>query len=538
MRTIDDVAAGRAGSRGLTVGRAGYPVLLPNLRDPRLHVAAVIVTIHVLGQVKLHFQVTVPQILSAILTCAVIEVALTFRARRAFVWPASAMLTGSGVALILRVPTTPVGDHWSFHAWYVFAGVAAFSLATKYVIRYRGSHVFNPSNIGLVIAFIVLGSTRIEPLDFWWAPLGNGMILAYAVILGGGLLITARLGLLAAAVTFWVTLAAGIGVLAASGHCMVARWAFAPVCGVDYWRVIITSPEVLIFLFFMITDPKTVPSSRRGRIAFGFLVAVVSTLLMAPQTNEFGTKVALLGGLAVVCACRPVFDRLAIARRRSARTDAAPDPGPGRPVGALLPLPLRVGVALVMVAGLGAAIVAAGSPARGDIPSNPEDVFGRVPHQVDPATFPTITVEQDVLDWNHEITGAGAREIVLLLAENLELEREALLRADPTILQAVDHGERLREMQGRLQTAAADGTTVVDRYDIDDIDVSLLVPFGEQTGLSLGMRSRGTVTTETYDESGHLQHRESAPFATTFVMRRATGARWLNVAEKPYGAGT
>ena len=272
--------------------------------------AAVIVTIHVLGQTTLHFQVTVPQILASILTCAVIEVAITFRARRAFVWPASAMLTGSGVALILRVPGTPLDDHWSTYAWWVFAGVAAFALMTKYLIRYRGSHVFNPSNIGLVIVFIVFGSTRVEPLDFWWAPLGSGMLFAYTVILVGGLLITARLGLLATAVTFWLTLAAGLGVLAASGHCMVARWAFAPVCGFDYWRVIITSPEILIFLFFMITDPKTVPTGRRGRIAFGFLVAVASTLLMAPQTTEFGTKVALLGGLAVVCAGRPIADRL------------------------------------------------------------------------------------------------------------------------------------------------------------------------------------------------------------------------------------
>ncbi len=271
MVTTEQTVERGANSHTLTVGRSSYPVLLPNLRDPRLHVAAVIVTIHVLGQVKLRFQVTVPQILAAIVTCAVIEVALTFRARRAFVWPASAMLTGSGVALILRVPGTPTDDHWSFHAWYVFAGVAGFSLATKYLIRYRGSHVFNPSNIGLVIAFVLLGSTRIEPLDFWWAPLGSPMLVAYAVILGGGLLITARLGLLAAAVTFWVTLAAGIGVLAASGHCMVARWAFAPVCGFDYWRVIITSPEVLIFLFFMITDPKTVPAGRGGRIGFGFV---------------------------------------------------------------------------------------------------------------------------------------------------------------------------------------------------------------------------------------------------------------------------
>ena len=78
-------------------------MILPNVRDPRLHVAAVVITIHVLGQLGLGFQVSVPQILAAILTCAVLEVAITFRAQRSFVWPASAMLTGSGVALILRV---------------------------------------------------------------------------------------------------------------------------------------------------------------------------------------------------------------------------------------------------------------------------------------------------------------------------------------------------------------------------------------------------------------------------------------------------
>ena len=89
-----------------------------------------------------------------------------------------------------------------------------FSLLTKYVIKYRGAHVFNPSNIGLVAAFVVLGSTWVEPLDFWWAPLNASMLAAYAVILAGGLLITARLRLLAAAAAFWVTLAAGVGLLA------------------------------------------------------------------------------------------------------------------------------------------------------------------------------------------------------------------------------------------------------------------------------------------------------------------------------------
>ena len=54
-------------AHSLTLGRQPYPVVLPSLRDPRLHVASVIITIHVLGQVALGFQVSVPQILAAIL---------------------------------------------------------------------------------------------------------------------------------------------------------------------------------------------------------------------------------------------------------------------------------------------------------------------------------------------------------------------------------------------------------------------------------------------------------------------------------------
>jgi len=301
---------------------------------------------------------------------------------------------------------------------------------------------------------------------------------------------------------------------------MVARWAFAPVCGFDYWRVIMTSPEVLVFLFFMITDPKTVPSGRVSRVVFGSLVAIASTLLMAPQTDEFGTKVALLGGLAIMCALRPIAERVlpstALWRGRIAAAGV-----------------LRTGAVLAAVAAVAVGIVAAGAPARGVVSPAAADVLGRVPHDVDPATFPSISVQQDVLDWNHEISGAGAREIVLTLAENLQLENQALLRADPSILDAVDHGDRLDEMRDRLQKGASTGTIAVDQFQIDDVNVRLLVPFGRQTGLSLGLESRGTVTTETYDGAGHLRDRSSAPFAKTFVMRRATGARWLNVAVLP-----
>ena len=531
-------------SRTLRLGATAYPMTLPSIRDARLHVAAVIVTIHVLGQVTLRFHVSVPQILAAVLTCAVLEVTLTFCRTRSLVWPASAMLTGSGVALILRVPSTPRGDHWTTHRWYVFAVVAGVSLATKYLIRYRDSHVFNPSNVGLVVAFLVLGSTRVEPLDFWWAPLGRGMIAAYAVIIVGGVLITRRLDLLVAAATFWIVLAAGVGLLAASGHCMVARWAFAPVCGFDFWWVIVTSPEVLIFLFFMITDPRTLPPGRVGRIVFGFVLAVTITVLMAPQTNEFGTKVALLGGLVILCAFRPFLERL-VPGAHSAGDDPrrfATRLVTGGTTGAtavVMPRSLaRAGLLAVAVGLAGVGIVAAGGPARGVASPAAEDVLGRLPRDIDPATLPSISVDQDVLDWNHEITGEGAQEIVLELAQNLELERQALRRGDAGLLEAADHGDRLDEMRGRIQDAAMSGTREVEQYQIDDVDITLVVPFGRQAGLSLGLESRGTVTTEIYDADGELRSRSSHPFATSFVMGRPTGGRWLNVAVVPLEAPT
>jgi hypothetical protein len=136
------------------------------------------------------------------------------------------------------------------------------------------------------------------------------------------------------------------------------------------------------------------------------------------------------------------------------------------------------------------------------------------------------------------MAGAGAQALVLTLAENLELESQALLRRDDAILTAVDHGDRLDDMRARLQAATDAGLTTIDRYRIDDVDIRLIIPFGRQDGLSMGLDSTGTVTRETYDAAGGLGGTDTAPFEQTFVMRRATGGRWLNVAVLPPGAGS
>jgi hypothetical protein len=69
--------------------------------------------------------------------------------------------------------------------------------------------------------------------------------------------------------------------------------------------------------------------------------------------------------------------------------------------------------------------------------------------------------------------------------------------------------------------------------------MSLLEPFGVQSGLSLALDARGTMTTEVYDSGGTaLLERSEAPFAKTFVMRRSLGDRWMNVAVLPAEDGT
>src|SRR5207248_8116080 len=264
-----------------------YPVVLPTLRDPRLHLAATITSLQVIGQVGFHFEVSIAQILLAVITCAVLEVVIAMRAQRVVLWPASAMLTGNGVAFVLRVPGTAHGDWWSLRGWWIFVATAAVSLLSKHVIKWRGEHVFNPSNIGLVICFLALGRNRADPLDFWWGPMSVWLAIALAVIVAGGFAILLRLGLLRVALGFWVSFAAGVGVLAVTGHAMFARWHLGPIQGFHLWWVLITSPEVLVFFFFMITDPKTAPRSPRARLVYAVSLGLLAAAMIAPTTTEF-----------------------------------------------------------------------------------------------------------------------------------------------------------------------------------------------------------------------------------------------------------
>jgi hypothetical protein len=522
----------------ITIRGTRYPVVLPKLRDPRLGIAAVVLSIQVLGQLGLHFWVSIPQILAAMGAAAAIDLVVEFRRRRAFVWPASALLTGSGVALLMRVVGTRPDQPWATNDLLMFAGVSALAMASKYVLRYRGRNILNPSNFGLVAAFLVFGSARLEPLALWWSPLNAWMIAAYAIILVGGTYVVWRARMMTITVVFYLSFIVFQGLLAASGHCITANWAFGPVCGPDYWWIIALSPEVMIYAYFMVTDPPTVPTGRVGRIVFAVCVGLTTTLLMAPQTDEWWTKVALLGGLTLMLAARPVFDYLMpkagtehdTIRGFTTRLAMGGRHGLGRPIA-------TIGAAAAVMVLVGGSIVAAGTPARTANAASTMESPVLTGDQLNPDTLPPITVSQAVQDWDTQ-TASAAPALMQTLAQNLAIESQALRRSDPSLLTQVDHGDRLAEMQARLAADGASGTCVVDTYAFDSVHVTLIVPFGVQSGLSLGYDASGTVTHETYDASGKLLASSSEPFAKTFAMRQATGARWMNVAVLPPGTGS
>jgi Na+-translocating ferredoxin:NAD+ oxidoreductase RnfD subunit len=169
---------------------------------------------------------------------------------------ASAYITGISVGILVRSP-----EFWPY------ALCAALSITSKYVLRCKGRHLWNPSNFG-ISAILLLAPEYVATLSVQW---GNNVWPMVIVWVLGAVIVyrVRRFHITFTYVVSFIALAALRSVI--TGHPLLSE--VAP----------ITGPMYQLFIFFMITDPKTTVKPKWAQCMVVFLVAVVEMILRLAQ---------------------------------------------------------------------------------------------------------------------------------------------------------------------------------------------------------------------------------------------------------------
>lgn len=173
-------------------------------------------------------------------------------------WPhlASAYITGISVGILVRSP-----------AFWPFALGALISITSKYVLRFKGRHLWNPSNFG-ISALLLLAGDVVASLSIQWGNFLLPMIVIW--ILGSVIIWRLR--------RFHIT---GTYVVSFLVFAFLRSW----MTGSPWLAEVapITGPEYQLFIFFMITDPKTTVKSKRGQCVVAFSVALAEMIMRLNQ---------------------------------------------------------------------------------------------------------------------------------------------------------------------------------------------------------------------------------------------------------------
>lgn len=188
----------------------------------------------------------------------------------------SPLITSLGISLLLRAdyPTTMM-----------FA--AAIAIASKFVFKIGDKHFFNPANFGIISALVLTSDAWVSPGQWgedWW----YGMLFV-----GTGGMILHRVGR-------WDTTAAFLGfyALLEAVRNLWLNWTWDV-----YWHRLM-SGSLLLFALFMVTDPRSIPNSRIGRVAWAACIALVTFILR----NNFYLSTAVFWALFALAPLTVLFD--------------------------------------------------------------------------------------------------------------------------------------------------------------------------------------------------------------------------------------
>lgn len=189
----------------------------------------------------------------------------------------SALITSLSLCLLLRA-----------NSILTISIASALAISSKFLVRWRGKHVFNPANFSIIAALLFTSDAWISPgqwgTDAW-------LVLAFA---GAGGLVLRRVGR-------WDTSAAFLGTYAllVSLRNLWLGWE---------WDAIVhhlSSGSLLLFALFMLTDPRTIPNARAGRLVWAAAIALASFIL----SYGFYVQAAPFWALFAFAPLTPLFDK-------------------------------------------------------------------------------------------------------------------------------------------------------------------------------------------------------------------------------------
>jgi enediyne biosynthesis protein E5 len=245
--------------------------------DPRLYQIASLSTLLLYGLIWLQFDVSVWQIIVTLGAALLTQYAATRLYNLPSFDPRSPLISALSLCLLLRTNDLAVA-----------ALASLIAISSKFVVRWKDKHIFNPTNLALVV--ILSGGLGWISAGQWGQVAWFGFLIACL----GSLVVTraARADVTLAFLGFYV------GLLFAR-----ALW-LGDTLTIPLHQL--ESGALLIFAFFMISDPKTTPDSRMGRIVYALIVALAALYVQFGLFHPNGP----LWGLITCTPLVPLLDYL------------------------------------------------------------------------------------------------------------------------------------------------------------------------------------------------------------------------------------
>ena len=240
--------------------------VLSRLQDPRYYQIAVLTSLVAFGVVVLDFGIRWQNATSIVATALAVQYVGTRYARLQRFDPLSPLITSLSLTLLLRTDEPAIA-----------ALAAVIAIGSKFLIRFRNKHVYNPANVALVS--LMLASDHAWISSGQW---GSAAIGAFSLACLGFLVLT-RARRAETTIAFLIIYAALLG-----GR---ALWLGDPLA-IPLHQL--QNGALLIFAFFMISDPKTTPDTAWGRVIFAALVATVAFSIQFIYYQPNGPILALI----------------------------------------------------------------------------------------------------------------------------------------------------------------------------------------------------------------------------------------------------